>query len=149
MTNKKDLILLAKEIHPEEFKEMQEQMQEQIEQLKEPISQDDAGDAPDRWSKLTDRVEKAEALAARRLKSLNAWKAKAKEKRDWLILYIDTAKRNQLKWHKAERLAADRKKLLRRCYLFLEHAPEFPMHLLADAEELQHELKAYAHEQHT
>ena len=132
MTNKKDLILLAKEIHPEEFKEMQEQMQEQIEQLKEPISQD-----------------YAEALAARRLKSLNAWKAKAKEKRDWLILYIDTAKCNQLRWHKAERLAADRKKLLRRCYLFLEHAPEFPMYLLADAEELQHELESHAHEQRT
>ncbi|KKL20627.1 hypothetical protein LCGC14_2453610 [marine sediment metagenome] len=107
MRNKKDQILLAKKIHPELFDEMSEEMQKQIKQLWEPISQDDAGDAPDRWSKLTDRLEKAEALAT------------------------------------------DRLKLLRRCYLFLEHAPEFPMHLLADAEELQHELKAYAHEQHT
>ena len=119
MTNKKDLILLAKEIHPEEFKEMQEQMQEQIEQLKEPISQDDAGDAPDRWSKLTDRVEKAEALAARRLKSLNAWKETAKENRVFYQTTMGTAKSNQLKWHKAEALAAARKKLLRRCYVRL------------------------------
>ena len=96
--DKKDLILLAKEVYPELFGQAEKEIEEQIKQLMEPISQDNAGDAPDRWTKLVDRVEKAEILDA------------------------------------------DRLKLLRRCFSFLEHAPEFPMHLLADAEELQHEL---------
>ena len=30
--------------------------------------------------------------------------------------------------------------LLRRCQVFMEHGPEFPLHLLADAEDLQGEL---------
>ncbi len=92
--NEKELGLLAKEVYPEKFEERLKEMQEQINELKEPISQDKVtGDAPDRWSMLTDRLETYE-------------------------------------------------KLLRRCYSFLEHAPEFPLRLVReyDIEELQHEL---------
>ncbi len=68
MMDKKDQILLAKEIYTELFDEMSEEMQEQIKQLWEPISQDDAGDAP-LPNALIDRVEKFEKL----LKRVDAW----------------------------------------------------------------------------
>ncbi len=81
--NRKELELLAKEVYPERFEERLKETQEQIKQLKEPISQDKVtGDAPDRWSELTDRVEKAEALATDRLELLRRCKG-------WLENYLD------------------------------------------------------------
>jgi len=69
--DKKDLILLAKEVYPELFNQTQKEIQEQIKQLMEPISYDESdrnprmenemertditNDAPDRWSKLQDK----------------------------------------------------------------------------------------------
>ena len=66
-------------------------------------------------------LQALEALAARRLKSVNAWKQVAKQWRDWGNVYYEAYKEAStdrfelgMKWSLACALAADRLKLLRR-----------------------------------
>ena len=66
--DKKDLILLAKEVHPERFSQMQEEIQETIKELVQPIEGGDKAHTTHEKiaAKLEQDLTQAEALAAKR-----------------------------------------------------------------------------------